>query len=455
MSDDLTITSGGAIAVDSEMVRDIGRRFRGVGAALSDATDLLHRAAHALGQAPHLEQRAGAPGIAACAARLSALRPVVENITHGCEVMADTFELVELRAQQEMLGIDDHAAAEVLQTRIDQLVQADPDIENRVKWLEADWMKQRYAGTGDQPLDLFGPFLTAFASSTLSLAAPPFGIFAGALAGAFLGPRPVETLLRTGVDTANRLDRAVLPAGARLTGPPPPVEVQLVAAGAAAAPTGLKQSFERIPYGKAGQIAVEKYTMNDGTSRFVAYLDGTRESLPGTDDPWDMGSNWDLYMDRHAAASQQATLQALEEAGARPGDQVDFVGYSQGAAIASFTAMDSPYTTTTLITAGNPVIPWLTPEQTHVQIEHAGDPVANLTGGGSMGGSGSAESFAATRDVDRFLFWNEHDFDVYTETAGMVDGSGDPRVTALREGFYAELAEAESVEVMEFEATRP
>ncbi|WP_309127054.1 hypothetical protein [Microbacterium sp.] len=452
----MTITSGGQIAVDSGAVRDIGRRLRDVGARLADACDLMRRAGHALSQAPHVEQSVGITGITASAGRLSDLAPVVDQIAQGCEVMADTFELVELRAQQEAVSVADPAAAEALQARIDVLVQSDPEIENRVKWLAADGEKQRYAGTGDQPLDLFGPLVTGLTTATLSLAVPPgLGMLAGALAGGFLGPRPAEKILRTGIDAANQLGRGALPPGTRLTGAPPPVEVRLVATGATAAPTSLKQSMERIPYGRAGQVVVEKYTMNDGTKRFVAYLDGTRAVMPGTDDPWDMSSNWDMYMNRETAASQQAALVALEQAGARPGDHVDFVGYSQGATIASFAAMDSPYTVSTVITAGNPVDPWLTEEQTHVRLEHDADFVANLAGDPSPGGSGSAESFTATRDVDKLLFWDEHDFGQYTETAGLVDTSGDPRVAALRDGFYAELGEAVSVERMEFEAKRP
>ncbi len=44
MSDDLNITSGGAISVDSSMIRDIGRRLRTVGARLGDAAELVDRA---------------------------------------------------------------------------------------------------------------------------------------------------------------------------------------------------------------------------------------------------------------------------------------------------------------------------------------------------------------------------------------------------------------------------
>lgn len=441
MSDDVNITSGGGIAVDSSIVRDIGRRLRRVDGGLADACDLLQRAGDALDQAPQIKQRTGAPGITACAGRLRELIAAVRHVVDACEQMANAFELAELRAQQSALSVVSPEAAAALQARIDELVRSDPDIENRVKWIEADWLKQRHAGTGDQPLD-----------DVLAVLGGPAA--AGLASGPFVAG-PVERLLRVGVDAADALGRGPLLPGARLTGAPPPVSVRLVAAGTVAPTAALKDSIRRIPYGRAGQVVVEKYTMKNGGGRFVAYIDGTRKVRPFTDDPWDMGSNWDMYVDRETAASQQAVLEALEQAGARPGDRVDLVGYSQGAAIASFTAMDGPYTTGTVITAGSPVEPWLTDAQTHVQLAHDGDLVANLTGQGPMGGSGSPQSITVSRDVDRLLFWNEHDFSEYVETAGLADASGDPRVKALHDDFFSELGDAESVERMEFEAKRP
>jgi pimeloyl-ACP methyl ester carboxylesterase len=255
------------------------------------------------------------------------------------------------------------------------------------------------------------------------------------------------------VDLVREVGRGRLTPGTRLTGTPPPVSVQLVAAGTAAAPTGMKDAIERIPYGSQGQVVVEKYTMPDGRSRFVTYIDGTREMKRGTDEPWDMDSNLDMYLEHRTAASQQATLKALEAAGAKPGDRVDFVGYSQGAAIGSFTAMDSPYVTEVVIAAGNPVSPHLDSDQLYALLEHDGDIVGNLADG-PPGGTGSAGSFTVSRDIDRLQFTDEHAFREYEKTAGMADASGDSRVEAMDRLFFDELGEAVSVERMEFHATR-
>jgi len=217
----------------------------------------------------------------------------------------------------------------------------------------------------------------------------------------------------------------------------------------------LTETISRVPYHGAGQVAVEKFTMKDGSARFVTYIDGTRTVKTGTSEPWDMGSNIDMYLQRDRAASQQAVLQALEAAGAEPGDRVDLVGYSQGGAIASFTAMDSPYETGTVIVAGDPTQPSLSADQTLVDLRHRGDVVSNLATGGAEGGTGSPGSFEVIREPDRDLNpIGPHDFEEYLKTADLADRSGDPRVSALQRDFFGELVQASKAERMEFTASR-
>lgn len=448
---DIDISSGGSVAVDSTLVRGIGHRLRMLGRRLDEARDLLWRAAHTLEQAPHVNANIGTAGIIECARRIADVLPVVENIAHGCSVMADTFEVVELRTERDALAIGDPRAL-VLQARIDRIMASDPDMANRLEWIDAAWEKQRYAGTDDQALDVLAARLGESLIAMSSLA--PAGLIAatGAL-GHFLRSRPVEGVLRAEIDLVRKFDRGDLAPGARLTGPAPQVGVQLVSAGSAVAPTGMKDALQRIPSGRQGQVVVEKYMMPDGTNRFMTYLDGTREVKPGTDEPWDMQSNWEMYMEHRTSASYEATMQALEAAGAEPGDRVDFVAYSQGAAVASFSAMDSVYDTKVVIAAGNPVTPHLRDDQTLALLEHDGDLVANLADG-PQGGTGSADSFTVRRDVDRMLFTDEHDFEEYLKTGEMADAASDSRVRSMDGLLFDDLGEAVSVERMEFEAKR-
>ena len=100
--------------------------------------------------------------------------------------------------------------------------------------------------------------------------------------------------------------------GMVLSGVTDPVRVTPVKTTTPNAPTGLAAAFRRVP-GASAQVAVEKYTMVGGATRYVAYIAGTRNSLPwqaGESEPWDMKSNVELYQGG-PSASYQATLDAL------------------------------------------------------------------------------------------------------------------------------------------------
>lgn len=427
MSDGLEITSGGAIAVDSSMVRDIGRRLGQVAHEAQSAADLVQTASATCAQAPTLA--IGTGGMIGCTQRLGTLAEETRTDAHRVELMADTFELVELRNRQAALEVYRPDAALALQPRIDELISGDPDIEKKAAMLIAGWKEQRFDGIEDQPLDdVFNPSMQ--------------------------GASMVGAIMLMASRFAASQGQGLLPYGTKLQGPPPPVNIYTGATTTTTPATGLHDSFSRIPQGRPGQVVVEKYTMKDGSARFVAYIDGTRTMTSGGRDPWDSGSNWDLYVDREQAASQVAVDKALEAAGAKPGDKVGLVGYSQGAAIASFEAMEGVYDVDVVMTAGNPTEPSLGPGQTLVGLRHRDDIVSGLAGAGSAGGTGSVHSFTAAADVGGFSPLGAHGLDEYLDTAAQVDASGDPRVRHLQETYFAELGEAEKVETTEFMAAR-
>ncbi len=56
----------------------------------------------------------------------------------------------------------------------------------------------------------------------------------------------------------------------------------------AGAPKGVAGALKRLPSSSA-QVAVEKYTMADGATRYVTYVKGAQNSVPwegGEEDPW-------------------------------------------------------------------------------------------------------------------------------------------------------------------------
>jgi len=223
------------------------------------------------------------------------------------------------------------------------------------------------------------------------------------------------------------------------------------------APTSISDAFRRMPQSDDAQVAVEKYTMADGSAKYVAYLVGTQSAGFGGDQPWDMKSNTELYGGT-TSASYQATLDALEAAGAQPGDEVDVVAHSQSGMIAAHLSMESEFDVHVQVTAGSPVEPTVGDDQILVQFRHTDDIVSSLSGGGSPGASGAPGSFTVTREGDpgaglQDVLLDTHMLHSYIETAELAEQSGDPRVESL-DDFWAGLNEAVEIERTEYHAER-
>lgn len=419
------IDYGGAIGVDTDQLRDVGARMLTVAAQYGDVRAAIGRAQAHIASAPQAFPRVDVGALQRSGERAGALAAEVESACTGTLLMADAFEVVELRAQAEALALTDAAAAAALQARADRMIAGDERLGEMADWLVAGWKEQRFEGLGLQ-YDMNGALPPVFLS--------------GAWVGVALGLGKIRP-------------------GALLKGVADPVRVTPVATSAPAAATSLASAFRRMPAGQA-QVAVEKYTMTDGASRYVAYVKGTQNSQlaeSGKQEPWDLKSNVELYRGDNAA-SYQATLDALAAAGAEAGDQVDVVAYSQGGMIAARLSMQSEFDVAMQMTAGSPNEPTLSDDQTLLQLRHSDDVFSALAAGGSPEGTGSPDSFTATRVGDPLpglqdLTLRTHALDTYIETAEMVDASDDPRAEAL-DGYWQELGEAVTIERTEFYAER-
>ena len=421
------IEHGGAIAVDTEQLRHVGSRMRTVAMQYEEARAAIARAGALLASAPEAAPQVDIGAVHRSGERIGALRAELEDAGAGTLLMADAFEVVELRAQADALALaDDAAAAKAIRARIDRLIDGDARIGVMADRLVDDWAGRRHRAL-PAPMGVFGML--------------PSLLLAGGLAGI------TSTLGK-------------LRPGAVLKGAADPVRVTPTATSApAGAPKGVAGALERMPSTTA-QVAVEKYTMADGATRYVTYIKGTQNSVPweaGEEDPWDMKSNLELYQGQRSA-SYQATVDALAAAGAEPGDRVDVVGYSQGGMIAAHLAMESDYDVAMQLTAGSPQESSLDDGQTLIQLSHSDDVVAGLAAGGSAEGTGSPDSFTATREVDPQdglydLSLRPHTLEAYIETAQMVDASSDPRAEAL-DAYWRELGDAVEIERTEFHAER-
>lgn len=426
MTDDIDIRSGGAIAVDTDTLRRVAARYAAVAEKLDDLQVRLNL------------ERARLMGVDLSSDLRWRADRTVSNAGWACENAAGlarrldhaaaVYEIVEVLAQRDAADLaGDEAAATAAEARLRALVAGHPFLAAEASLLLAGWWS---AGPGEIARQAGASPLGAFGQAGLS-------VFALALA--------------VGVTGRGRIAR-----NAVLTGPAPPVVVNRVerASTPAKPPTSLTSVIDRMPQGQA-QVRVERYAMPDGRQRFAVYITGTR-SMTDIREPWNMDSNEKLYAGQRSA-SYEATVQALRDAGARPGDAVYEFGHSQGGMIASQLALQEGYDVHALVTFGAPVSADVGPDTLSVQLRHIDDPVVALADGGNPGRVGAEGSFIAERVADPAAGVQDvklaaHGLDAYRETAAMVDASSDSRADALGDVFD-ELGAAESVEVLEYAAT--
>lgn len=428
---EVTISAGGAIAVDADDLRAAADALQAAVAHVREAAAEAARARDHAATAVFAalgEHADAARGVE----RLERAADAGVALGAALRTSADAYDLIELRIRRAAV---EGADAAHLDSEIARLRARSPDADGI-----ASAALDGHGASGDEALRQLG-LLGALA--LLSGVGAPLAAASGSFAALVTGVRG------SGYGRVPR-DHAL----ARDTGA---VQVRAVAASASAtAPATLAAALSRIPQAGESRVRVERYELPAGRRAFAVYVTGTR-TLAGAD-PWNGEANRRLFLGQDAA-SLAAVEAALAAAGALPGDELFAFGHSQGGMIVDALAAEGVYDTRLLATAGSPTSYDAGPATLSAELRHADDPVAALADGGHPQRVGAAGSFVAERTADpgvgiRDLGAAAHHLAVYLDTAAMVDASGDPRAGALHERL-AELAQATSVAAYEFAPVTP
>lgn len=438
--DELDIRSGGIVAVDTVTLRAAATDLRALMTGCEGVVADLERAGAILRQR---NVWSAPPTSAAAEAGERASR-----LATDLDTMADTYEIVELRAQALVaVASGDEITAQRIRAQIGDLLASNPDLAGRVA-KEAERARDRTLDSLEKQYGLESP-LPGW--NVLDWALPDEQ-WSAAMAAGVLG-------LVGGMTGTKLTGLGVITRDDKLQGPPVPVTVTRTSTTSGAAPTKMTDLVDRVPSGSDTRVRVERYAMPDGSRQFVVYVSGT---VGGGDEKeaWDWQSNLDNQLGRQSA-SQAAIRAALEDAGAQPGDIVNPVGYSQGGAGVSHLVVSGPYESDVMVTIGGPVQADVGPDTLNVALRHGDDPISALSDGGFAGGSGAPGSIVVSRDVPGTVvsevfsdgFTAPHMLSHYRDTAEMLDASGDPRMAAVYEKFE-HLDTAAGVEVFEYSAER-
>ncbi|MEN0024527.1 hypothetical protein MRBLWO14_002003 [Microbacterium sp. LWO14-1.2] len=420
----IDVGHGGAISVDPDELRQLAGRMDAAALRHDEAARALRTAYQRIVDTPGLSALVDTVALWGLCQRSSVLHGECVDAAASTRLMADTYEYVELLIEARARGFG--AVGDEARAGMRRLEESDPRIPDLARGLIERWEDERFAGLITQvPL------------------------------GGLLGPVGIVPAL---VGAGSRL--GVIPRGSRLRGVAEPVTVTPVkTATPSAAPSGLAGALSRIPEKRGAQVAVEKYSFAGGAAKYVVYVKGTQTFAPGDmggPDPWDMKSNSQLYLGQ-TSASYEATLAAVEAAGARPGDEVRIVAHSQGGMVASHVAMQSEYDVPLVVTAGSPVDPTLDEDQTLVALGYTDDPVRALAGGGSPAGTGSRDSVVVTAEHSPGFAWGDfgepHLLAAYVDLAEDADAAADPRIESV-ERLWDDLDDAAVIERTEYRAER-
>ena len=141
---------------------------------------------------------------------------------------------------------------------------------------------------------------------------------------------------------------------------------------------GTLESVEGDPDGSLEILAAE----NADGAVYVVVLPGTQGESFNSSNPFDLGGNIEA-MQFGSTYVAEAVGTALEQSGARPGDQVMIAGYSQGGLHAMNVAADEQirarYDIELVLTVGSPTGAMVSgPDTDYVHLEHIDDVVPNF-----------------------------------------------------------------------------
>ena len=197
-------------------------------------------------------------------------------------------------------------------------------------------------------------------------------------------------------------------------------------------PSGAAERFERIP--ESDQVRIERYAAPGEPPVWLVYVGPTETFSPvATDEPWDLTSNI-AGVAGLPAGSIRATELAMAQAGIQPGDDVQFMGYSQGGLVAARLAGAGIWNVDGLETFAAPTgSVQLPPDIPGIVVRHTDD-LVTATGGPNPIISGQVqverEAYPAGVPIPDDQPLPAHQRPTYLATAQAIDRASSPEVRA-------------------------
>jgi hypothetical protein len=225
-------------------------------------------------------------------------------------------------------------------------------------------------------------------------------------------------------------------------------------------PVGSVGRLARVPEGN--QVRIERYDAPGEKPRYVVYVGPTETFSPVADhEPWDLTSAVTGVAGLDAG-SLRATHAAMHDAGIRPGDEVQVVGFSQGGLVAARITASTDWNVVGLETYGAPAGNIDLPSGLHgMTVRNTDDFVPALAGPQLDHHLLQIErrAFEPGSPIPTDLLAPAHQRSAYVATASEIDTALSPEVrdqVAAMDQFTADYTErhGSSITVMTYHAER-
>jgi hypothetical protein len=154
---------------------------------------------------------------------------------------------------------------------------------------------------------------------------------------------------------------------------------------ATTSPSSITQLLDRLAQLSSKRqptVGIDFFQTAEDHRTAIVYIPGTQTlGLGDGSNPLDLQSNILAMQGNGLAASERAVLEAMNQAGITPTDEVVFVGHSQGGMVAGNLAQHpAGYITAGLVTIGAPIAQLKLSKVPVMAIEHVNDPIPNASG---------------------------------------------------------------------------
>ena len=224
-------------------------------------------------------------------------------------------------------------------------------------------------------------------------------------------------------------------------------------------PNSITQILDRLAQlssKKEPTVGVDIFQTAADKRTAIVYIPGTQTlGLGDGSNPLDLQSNILAMQDNGLAASERSVLEAMDQSGIKPTDEVIFVGHSQGGMVAgNLAGHPEGYIAAGLITVGAPIAQLKLTKFPVMAIEHVNDPIPNVSGKVNPLTKNWVTIQRTSSAAESDAPMHSHSLKSYKNTTEKVDESKSKGIVNIKQQLLSQVQVAPIGKAMDFVISR-